>query len=302
MNTRKLMVLGSSFIFLVAILGVVAACNPAGAAGDFSEIEKILGAKGQIQDGAWIVRFPRNDLKVTIAGETMPIALGFVSWAAFMDMEGKTMLMGDLVLLEKEVNPVITALEENGMEITALHNHFCWETPRIMFMHIGAMGPKTALAKGLRQALDKTSTPKVVEPASSGSRAPVLAIDTKRLEQIIGHKGQVSGEVFKITVGRQGVKMAGMELTSSMGLNSWAGFVGTEARAHVAGDIVMTPPEVNRVIQALRQGGINIVAVHNHMLDEQPRVFFLHYWGSGAAESLAKTVKAAFDQVGSSTK
>ena len=212
------------------------------------------------------------------------------------------MVMGDLVLFEKEVNPVITALEKNGMLITALHNHFFWETPRLMFVHIGGMGPKAELAKGLRQALDKTSTPKLVGPVAPRPPTPALTLNTQRLEQIIGYKGQVSGNVFKITVERQGVKMAGMELTATMGLNSWAGFVGTNARAHVAGDIVMNAQEVNRVIQALRQGGIEIVAVHNHMLDEQPRVFFLHYWGSGPAESLAKTVKAAFDQVGSPIK
>lgn len=290
--------MGKSVILWAAFLSLLVGWTPASAAGDFSEIEKILGVKGQLQEGAWVVRFPRSDLQVTIAGETMPTALGFVSWAAFKDMEDGAMLMGDLVLLEKEVNPVITALEKSGIQITALHNHFFWESPRLMFMHIGGMGPKAALAKSLRQALDKTSTPIMIGSVTPKPPVPSLTLNTACLEQIMGHKGQVSGEVFKITVGRQGVKMAGVELTSSMGLNSWAGFVGTDARAHVAGDIVMTAQEVNRVIQALRQGGIDVVAVHNHMLDEQPRVFFLHYWGSGPAASLAKTVKAAFDQVG----
>jgi biotin operon repressor len=305
MGTRKLRacrVVGKTFILLVFSLGLLVGWESAAAAGDFSETEKILGTKGQLQEGAWVVRFPRSDLKITIAGEAMPTALGFVSWAAFKDMDDGAMLMGDLVLLEKEVNPVITALEKNGIQITALHNHFFWEAPRLMFMHIGGMGPKVALAKGLHQALDQTSTPKLVGPIPPSPPTPTRTLNTQRLEQIIGHKGQVSGEVFKITAGRQGVKMVGMELTSSMGLNSWAGFVGTDARAHVAGDLVMTAQEVNHVIQTLRQGDIEIVAVHNHMLDEQPRVFFLHYWGSGPAESLAKTVKAAFDQVGSPIK
>lgn len=305
MGIRRLTTLwdaGRIFISLVFFLGLLVGWNPASAESDFSEIEKILGAKGQLQEGAWVVRFPRSDLKITIAGETMPTALGFVSWAAFKDMPDGAMLMGDLVLLEKEVNPVVTVLEKNGIKITALHNHFFWEAPRLMFMHIGAMGPKAALAKGLRQALEKTSTPLVIGSATPKPPVPSLTMNTERLEQIIAHKGQASGNVFKITVGRPGVKMAGVELTSSIGLNSWAGFVGTDARAHVAGDIVMTAQEVNRVIQALRQGGIEVVAVHNHMLDEQPRVFFLHYWGSGPAESLAMTVKAAFDQVGSPIK
>lgn len=305
MRNRKLTAFraaGKYFIPLALFLGLLVAWNPALATDDFSEIEKILGAKGQLQEGAWVVRFPRSDLQVAIAGETIPTALGFGSWAAFKDMADGAMLMGDLVLLEKEVNPVITALEKNGIQITALHNHFFWEAPRLMFMHFGGMGPKAALAKGLREALDKTSTPMAIGSVTPRLPVPSLTLNTARLEQIMAHKGQASGEVFKITVGRQGVKMAGVELTSSMGLNSWAGFVGTDARAHVAGDIVMTAQEVNRVIQTLRQGDIEVVAVHNHMLDEQPRVFFLHYWGSGPAESLAKTVKAAFDQVGSPIK
>ncbi len=299
MSTKKLMVRARSCLILVAILGLAAAWNPAGAAGDFSEIEKILGAKGQLQEGAWVVRFPRSDLKVAIAGEPMPTALGFGGWAAFKDMGKHTMVMGDLVLLEKEVNPVISALEENGLQVTALHNHFFYEEPRIMFMHIGGMGDMTSLAKGLRLALDKTATPQ--STAASGPPPP-LALDTKRIEKIIGQAGQAMGGAFKITLGRMGVKMDGVEVTSSMGLNSWAGFVGTDDKAHVAGDIVMRAREVNPVIQALRKGGIEVVAVHNHMLEEQPRVFFLHYWGTGPAESLAQTVKAAFGQVGSPVK
>jgi biotin operon repressor len=280
--------------FLISCSGLSGGGKFAQAANDFQEAEKILDSKGQMQEGAWVVRFPRTDIKVTIAGEPMPTALGFGGWAAFKDMGKHTMVMGDLVLLEKEVNPVISTLEENGLQVTALHNHFFWEEPRIMFMHIGGMGSLTSLATGLRLALDKTDTPK---GAAASAPAPPLAMDTKRLEQIIGYPGQAMGGVFKITLGRKGVKMAGVEVTSSMGLNSWAGFAGTDEKAHVAGDIVMTAKEVNPVIQALRKGGIDVVAVHNHMIDEQPRVFFLHYWGTGLAESLAQTVRVAFDLV-----
>ena len=279
---------------LLSCFGLPGGGKYAQAAGDFQEAEKILDTKGQMQEGAWIVRFPRSDIKVTIAGEPMPTALGFGGWAAFKDMGKHTMVMGDLVLLEKEVNSVISALEENGLQVTALHNHFFWEEPRLMFMHIGGMGSLTSLAKGLRLALDKTTTPK---GAAASAPAPPLAMDTKRLEQIIGYPGQAMSGAFKITLGRKGVKMAGVKVTSSMGLNSWAGFVGTDDKAHVAGDIVMTAKEVNPVIQALRKGGIDVVAVHNHMIDEQPRVFFLHYWGTGPAESLAQTVRVAFDLV-----
>ncbi len=204
------------------------------------------------------------------------------------------MVMGDLVLLEKEINPVISALAEANINVTAIHNHFIGEEPRIMYMHIGGMGIPSTLAKGIRNALDKTATPKAQVSAS----ALTLSLDTKRIEEIIGHPGKAGGGVFKIVLGRQGVKMGGVELTASMGLNTWAAFVGTNERAHVAGDVAMTASEVNKVIRALRKGGISIAAVHNHMLDEEPRIFFLHYWGTGPMESLARTVREAFDQAG----
>ncbi len=268
---------------------VYAAAGP-----DFQEAEKILGVKGQMQEGALIVRFPRGDLKISIAGEPAPTALGFGSWAAFKIMGQKAMVMGDLVLLEKEVNPVISALGANGIRVTALHNHFLQEQPRIMFMHIHGLGALLAMAQGVRRALDLTATP---APGAPGAPAPALTLDTALTEKIMGQPLQVAGGVGKITVGRAGVTMDGMEVASSMGLNSWAAFVGSNDKAHVAGDIVMTAKEVNPVIRTLRQGGIDVVAVHNHMLDEQPRVFFLHYWGTGPAAALAKTVRAAFDQV-----
>lgn len=265
------------------------------AGADLKEVEKNLGFPGQMDEGALVVRFARSDIKVTIDGEPMPTALGFGAWTAWKDMGKESMVMGDLVLLEKEVNPVISALEEANVQVTALHNHFFYEQPRIMFMHIGGMGDPVKMAQGIRNALDKTATPHP-NPGSSGGPEPALNMDTKKIEQIIGHSGKAGGGSFKITVGRPGVKIHGVEVTSSMGLNSWAGFVGTDEKAHVAGDVVMSAKEVNRVIQAFRKGGIEIVAVHNHMLDEQPRVFFLHYWGTGPAEKLAQTVRAAFDQ------
>ncbi len=248
-----------------------------------------------MDEGAFVIRFPRSDIKVAIDGEPVPTALGFGSWTAWKDMGKEAMVMGDLVLLEKEVNPVISALEEANVQVTALHNHFFYEQPRIMFMHIGGMGDPVKMAQGIRNALDKTATPHP-SPGSSGGSEPAMNLDTKKIEQIIGHSGKAGGGSFKITVGRPGVKMHGVEVTSSMGLNSWAGFVGTNKKAHVAGDVVMSAKEVNPVIQAFRKGGIEIVAVHNHMLDEQPRVFFLHYWGTGPVEKLAQTVRSAFDQ------
>lgn len=276
-----------SFLFISAIIGLTSVY-----AADIGEAEKVLGVKGQMQEGAVVFSFPRSDIKVKIDGEPVPTALGFGSWTAWKAMGDEFMVMGDLVLLEKEINPVISALAEANINVTAIHNHFLGENPRIMYMHIGSMGTVSTLSKGIRNALDKTATPK--KPTSAS--APALALDTKRIEEIIGHPGKAGGGVFKIVLGRQGVRMGEVELTASMGLNTWAAFVGTNERAHVAGDVAMTAPEVNKVIRELQKGGINIAAVHNHMLDETPRIFLLHYWGTGPAEQLAKTVRSAFDQ------
>jgi hypothetical protein len=267
---------------------------PTAYADEFDQVEKSLGAKGQVQEGALIVRFPRTDISATIDGIPLPTAMGLVSWTAWKNMGDQTMVMGDLVLLETEVNPVIDALEEVKISVAALHNHFMRENPRIMFMHIEGMGKGAALARGLKNALSKTATPQQLSPESP--QAPV-SLDTRRIEDILGYSGTNAGGVFKITVARRGVISRGLELTSSLGMNSWAGFVGSDKRAHVAGDLAMTAPEVNRVIRALRNGGIEVVAVHNHMLDEQPRMFFLHYWGTGPVERLAEAVRSAFDQV-----
>ncbi len=295
MNSRSIHFPVPNVLFTVACLAIIFVTATTGArADDFAEIEKTLGVKGQVEEGTLVVRFPRSDLMVTINGETIPTGLGLGSWIGWRNMGDDTMLMGDLVLLEKEVNPVISALQEVNINITALHNHFIGDLPRIMFMHIDAMGRGTQFARGIKNALSKTGTPL---QTGAGSSQPALILDTRRIEKIVGHSGSNAGGSFKITVGRSGVKSHQMELTSSMGMNSWAGFVGSNEQAHVAGDIVMTATEVNRVIRTLRNGGIEVVAVHNHMLDEEPRMFFLHYWGTGSAEKLAQTVREALDEV-----
>lgn len=292
---KTLLFLPSKPIFMHLILCVLVIGSSIAWAADFGDVEKILGVAGQMQEGAVVFSFPRSDIKVTIDGESVPTALGFGSWTAWKEMGKKTMVMGDLVLLEKEINPAISALAEADINVTALHNHFTGEIPRIMYMHVYGMGEKTTLARGIRTALDKTGTPKSASSATPTTQPP-FQLDTKRLQEIIGQTGKEGGGVLKITLGRAGVKMGGTEVTSSMGLNTWVAFAGTSDRAHVAGDVVMTASEVNKVIRALRKGGIDISAVHNHMLDEQPRIFFLHYWGTGPSEKLAETVRNAFDQ------
>ncbi len=280
-------------IFLGLSIGIMASLSDAQTTGVFGQVEHILGPSGQMQEGAMIFPFPRSDLKVTIHGEAIPVAFGFGSWTAWKNMGSEMMVMGDLVLLEKEINPVISALADENIKVTALHNHFLGEKPRIMYMHILGMGQAEMLARGIRKALDKTGTPRS-QPASTSA---FPAIDTKRIEQIIGHPGHSGGGVFKITVGRPGVRAHGIELTSSMGLNSWIAFIGTNERAHVAGDIAMVANEVNPVIRTLRKHGIRILAVHNHMLDEEPRIFFLHYWATGKVENLARAFRDAFAQL-----
>ena len=279
-------------ILLCLSIGILASWSDAQTTADFHEVEQILGFPGQIQEGAMVFPFPRSDITVTIYGENVPTAFGFGSWTAWKNMGSDTMVMGDLVLLEKEINPVISALAEENINVTALHNHFLGEKPRIMYMHIHGVGQAGMLARGIRKALDKTETPRS-QPAQT-SAPPV--IDAKRIEQIIGHPGHAGGGIFKIVVGRPGVRAYGMELTSSMGLNSWIAFIGTNERAHIAGDMAMVANEVNPVIRVLRKHGIRILAVHNHMLDEEPRIFFLHYLGTGKVENLARAFRDALSQ------
>jgi len=280
-------------IFLCLSIGILASWSDAQTTGDFREVEQILGFSGQMQEGAMVFLFPRSDITVTIYGENVPTAFGFGSWTAWKNMGSETMVLGDLVLLEKEINPVISALAEENINVTALHNHFLGEKPRMMYMHIHGVGQAGMLARGIRKALDKTETPRSQPAATRASPA----IDTKRIEQIIGHPGHAGGGIFKIIVGRPGVRAHGMELTSSMGLNSWIAFIGTNERAHVAGDMAMLANEVNPVIRALRKHGIRILAVYNHMLDEEPRIFFLHYWGTGKVENLARAFHDALSQL-----
>jgi len=281
------------FIPLCLIIGMIPALSSAQTTGDFHDVEQILGVTGQMQEGAFVTSFPRSDIKVTIHGESVSTAFGFGSWTAWKNMGKETMVMGDLVLLEKEINPVISALAEADINVTALHNHFLGEKPRVMYMHIHGLGQMGALARGIRKALDKTATPRS-HPVATNT---FPALDTRKIEEIIGHSGHAGSGIFKITVGRPGVKIHGIELTSSMGLNSWVAFIGTNERSHVAGDIAMVANEVNPVIRALRKHGIRILAVHNHMLDEEPRIFFLHYWGTGKPENLARAFHDALKQL-----
>lgn len=265
---------------------------------DTAKIEQLTGVKGELneKEGVFTVRAPRTDLQVTAAGVKMNPAMGLTSYAAFMKAGGKTMVMGDTTLLEDQVNPVMSVALDNGLEVTALHNHFFWDSPKVMFMHIGGMGDEEKLASAIGKVFAKikeTSGGKGETPKADLDPAKT-SLDPKKIEAIMGVKGQMASGVYRITIGRT-IKMHGHEVGNAMGINTWAAFAGSDDQAVVDGDFVMLEQEVQSVLQTLRRAGINVVAIHNHMQMESPRVVFLHYWGVGSTTDLAKGLKAALD-------
>jgi hypothetical protein len=265
---------------------------------DTAKIEQLTGAKGQLneKEAVFKVNMPRSDLNVTVAGVKMSPPMGLTSWAAFQAVGDQTMVMGDMVVLEDQVNPVMDAALENGLEVTALHNHFFWDSPKVMFLHISGMGAEEKLAAAAGKVFTKikeTSGGKGDVPHADLDPAKT-SFDPKKIEDVIGAKGQLSDGVYKVTLGRT-TKMEGHEVGNTMGINTWAAFVGSDDKAAVDGDFVMFENELQPVLKALRGASINVVAIHNHMTEEAPRTVFLHYWGVGATEQLAKGVKAALD-------
>ena len=265
---------------------------------DTAAIERLAGVKGELNDkeGVFKVSVPRSDLDVTVAGVKMTPPLGLTSWAAFQQAGDQAMVMGDMVLLEDQVNPVMSIALENGLEVTALHNHFFWDSPKVMFMHIGGMGDEAKLAGAVGKVfatIKETSGGKGEVPRVELSPAQT-SLDPKAIEDVLGVKGQLASGVYKVTLGRT-TTMHGHEVGNTMGVNTWAAFAGSDAQAVVDGDFVMLEPEVQPVLRALRGGGINIVAIHHHMLEDSPRTVFLHYWGVGPTRQLAQGLKAALD-------
>ena len=269
---------------------------------DRNNIDQVTGVKGTYtaDEGVYRVSFPRTDVKVSIEGRSMHPFLGLTSWAAFTSAQhGESMVMGDLVLFEDEVNPVMSAALDSGLEVTALHNHFFFESPRVMFMHIGGSGPVDKLATGVRRAIDKV---KEIRAANSqpGSKfnGPIIpetsSILASAIDSILQTRGQVNAGMYKATLGRQAT-MHGQTVGNQMGVNTWAAFAGTDEAAFVDGDFAMLKSEVQSVLKALRKANINIVAIHNHMTQEEPQFIFLHYWGKGSAQELARDVRSAVD-------
>lgn len=288
-----------TFFLLVASIGSSSrtfAQTPA----DYQAVLTALGRTGDFKDGVLKVNIPRGDLKVVIGQRAAPTPFGFGGWVALTKGTGGTdVMMGDLVLTEDEVNPVMSALLDNGLEVTALHNHFFWEQPRIFYMHVHGTGNAADLAKRLTPAL--ALIPKPSTPATAPAPA-VPSMDTAALAKIIGHEGEQTGPVYKITIGRPDINLVdhGAKINARMGLNTWAAFSGSDSDAMVAGDVAMLASEVNAVLKALRANGINVVAIHHHMTGGSPTVYFLHYYGTGGAAKLATGVKAAIGQLGKS--
>jgi len=263
---------------------------------DTARIEALTGAKGKLdeQQGAFKVSVPRTDLAVTAAGVRLTPAMGLTSWAAFKPAGQHVMVMGDMVLLDDQVNPVMSVALDSGLEVTALHNHFLWDSPQVMFMHIAGMGDEAELAGAVGKVLAK-----IRDTSGGRGTVPTAAIDPaktsltpEKIDAILGAKGDLKDGVFKVVIGRAAT-MDGTEIGGTMGVNTWAAFAGADDAAVVDGDFAMRETELQGVLKALRGAGINVVAIHQHMTGESPRIMFLHYWGVGPTESLAKGLKAA---------
>jgi hypothetical protein len=276
-------------------------CATAADALDTARIEQLTGLKGTYskEENVFKVSKPRTDVKVQADRFAVAPFMGLTSWAAFTPAhDGQAMMMGDTVVFEDEVNPAMSAALDAGLEVTALHNHFFFDQPKVYFMHIGGMGNVQQLASGVRKVYDKIAEIRAAHPVPGMAFAGTIAGDNKitaaPLEAIFGKKGDAKDGMFKVTIGRE-AKMHGVPVGNQMGVNTWAGFAGTDDAAVVDGDFAMTEDELQPVLKAMRAAGINILAIHQHMTHEEPRYLFLHYWGKGKAADLARSVKKVLD-------
>ncbi len=267
---------------------------------DWQKVDEAIGRKPAAVSGeVHRYGFPRSDLNVTLDGVSIKPALALGGWVAFKGMGNQAMIMGDLVLLETEIKPVMAKLIDSGLDITAIHNHLLRANPATFYMHVGGRGDPVKMAAALRAALAESKTP--LAPPSAPAAPPAVGLDTAQLDQIIGVKGQANGGVYQFGVPRRdAVTENGTTLAPAgpLGLASGIGFQSTgNGKAAITGDFVMTADEVNPVIKALRANGIEVTALHSHMLDEQPRLYFMHFWANDDAIKLAKGLRAALDKM-----
>ena len=299
MNRIKKMLSVSFIVFILGCASQLVAQAGSEKPNEWQAVEQAIGRSGQVQgDGAYKLSFPRSDLKVTVNGVELKPALALGGWVAFSKPGADSMIMGDLVLAEDEVTPVMSSLENSGLQVTALHNHVLHESPRVMYMHIGGHGDAVKLATAIKEALALTKVPAAKPPAAPQQD---IGIDTAGIEQALGYKGKVNGGVFQVGAPRaESITEGGMKVPNSMGLSTALNFQPTGGgKAAITGDFVLIGTEVNPVIQALRSNGIEVTALHSHMLDEQPRLFFMHFWANDDAVKLAKGLRAALDKTNS---
>ncbi|MGH6802264.1 MAG: DUF1259 domain-containing protein [Methyloceanibacter sp.] len=295
---------------MLTIIGCVAAIGFAPAEPsklDTGLIECAIGLKGSYSEpeNVFKVTKPRDDISVEVDGWRMPSFMGLTSWAAFTPTsQGESMVMGDIVLLQDEVNPAMSAALDSGLEVTALHNHFFFDKPKVFFMHIGGTGEASNLATGVKKVLDAAaavrSANSVLAESFPGYIPSQNAISARPLETVLG-KGQAKDGMFKVVIGRE-TDMHGTKIGKEMGVNTWAAFAGTDAEAVVDGDFAMQEDELQRVLRAMRKEGLNVVAIHQHMAREAPRYMFLHYWGKGNALDLAHSLKRVLEAQGGKDK
>jgi hypothetical protein len=267
---------------------------------DISRLEQALEMKGIAKDGEYKITVPQNDLSVLVDGFKIIPPMGLGSWAAFAPGPDGAMVMGDIVVTDTDLKYVQEEVIRQGLDITAIHNHFVRDTPHVMFMHIGGMGPEEKLALRVKAVFEKVKEVRGNDPAAAKADVVMNTLDTQWLDNAMGHKGEMGRGVYKYTIGRPDVELKdhSASVSAFLGFNTWAAWQGTAEHAAVAGDFAMLEDEVAAVIKTLVENGIEVVAVHNHMVHEEPRIFFLHYWGVGPVEKLARGLRAALDQTG----
>ena len=284
------------------ILSAALCCTALGlacAALDTAKVDEITGLRGKLnqKEGVYRITFPRDDVKITVAGWRMPPFMGLGTWAAFTETRNGAMVMGDTVLFEDEINPAMSVALEKGLSVTALHNHFLFDHPKVYFMHIEGQGATAELAMAVRKVYDKIKEVRAAnsQPQDSFGEKSLPeknSISAAPLNDIFKLNGEVNNGMVKFSIGHPAT-MHGVKIDNAMGVNTWMAFAGSDDDAVVDGDFAVTEDELQPALKAMRGGGINIVAIHSHMTHEQPRILFFHYWGRGPAKKLAEAIQGA---------